>query len=206
MNWVPQWLWPHADGSEPLPADLGPIAHAPTAAHLDFITTELHRQQDREADRDRSAQGRLTALLGLASTSGALTTAFVGFGLSTTRLDVTRVQLAALLAVIAYMGLQFVAAMYHTSRGLLPREYLELSPAVLDPKQDEAVDVFRTAILSTQRSNLRRASWVTNRRLDDMSCAIRAFQHAAVGAGLLLAVIALAILNRRFEVCLPLPW
>jgi len=206
VNWLPQWLWPHPDGSEPRPADLEPIAHATSGAHLDFIATELHRQQDREADRDRSAQARVTALLGLASTSGALTTALVGFGLSATRLDVTPVQLAALLIVLGYMGLQFVAAMYHTSRGLLPREYVEIDPVVFDPEADETTDAFRTAILSTHRSNLRRASWVTNRRLDDMSCAIRAFQHAAVGAGVLLAVIALTVLNRRFGVCLPLPW
>lgn len=107
--------------------------------------------------------------------------------------------------MLAYLALQFIAAMYHTAHGLLPRDYVDLDPTVFDPRPDETATVFRTAILSTHRSNLRFNRWSTNRRLDDMSCAIQAFRDAAIGSAVLLFVVGITILNQRFGVCLPLP-
>jgi len=203
---IPQWLWPSNDGVEAPPGDLPELANATTSAHLDFIASEIHRHQDREVERDRGAQARLTALLGLSSTLATLATALIGVGFSSERLDANRVQLAALFLVLGYLALQFIAAMYHTARGLLPREYVDIDPTVLDPHPEEAADAFRAAILSTHRSNLRKTMWATNRRLDDMSCAIRGFRNAALGSAVLLCVVAITILNQRFGVCLPIPW
>jgi hypothetical protein len=203
---VPQWLWPSIDGSEAEPAALPELANATSGAHLDFVESEIYRQQERESDRDRGAQARLIALLGLSSTLATLATALIGVGLSADRIDANDIQLGALLLVLAYLALQFIAAMYHTAHGLLPRDYVDIDPAVFDPEPDETADVFRTAILSTHRSNLRKTMWSTNRRLDDMSCAVRAFANAAVGSTVLLFVIAMTILNQRFGICLPLPW
>ncbi|MDP3207751.1 MAG: hypothetical protein Q8M65_01255 [Rhodoglobus sp.] len=206
MMRVPQWLWPSVERSEAEPTALPELANATSTAHLDVVASEIYRQQEREADRDRGAQARLIALLGLSSTLATVATALIGIGLSSDRIDANDVQLAALLLVLAYLALQFIAAMFHTAHGLLPREYVEINPEVFDPKPDETATVFRTAILSTHRSNLRLTTWSTNRRLDDMSCAIQAFRNAAVGSAVLLFVIAMTILNQRFGVCLPLPW
>lgn len=205
MMRIPDWLWPSIDGSEAQPEDLPALANA-SSEHLNFIESEIRRHQEREADRDRGAQARLIALLGLSSTLATLATAITGVGLSSDRISANRVQLAVLLLLLAYLALQFVAAMYHTANGLLPRTYPDITPKALDPEPHEAADVFRAAILSSHRSNLLKTRWSTNRRLDDMTCAIGAFRNAAIGTGALLCAIALTVLNQRFDVCLPLPW
>lgn len=84
---IPQWLWPHVDGSERKPDALPELANATTAAHLDVVAAEIYRQQEREADRDRGAQARLIALLGLSSTLATLATALIGVGLSAERIN-----------------------------------------------------------------------------------------------------------------------
>lgn len=201
MSLVSDWLWPHVTGeAEVEPVGLSLLSNAPTDAHLDFIEREVREAGARETERNQSVQSRLTALLGLSSLLASLTSGMVGLALTSFPIDVSRVQLAAIVLVLSYLALQFVAAMFRTARGLLPRRVGEIQPEALDPEENETAIDFRRAILSTHRSNLLKTRWSTNRRMEEMTCAVLALRNASMGAMGLMLVGLLIILDRHFGV------
>lgn len=205
MIYPPDWLWPNDHGKvESPPPDLGLISNS-QPGHMDFIERELRDAEAREAARDQSVQSRLTAVLGFSSTLASLTSAALGFAATSTPMDLSRVQLGAVIAGLSYVGVQFIAAMFNSAAGLLPRTFSELDPAKLEPTAGESPDAFRLEFVSTKRANLVKARWATNRRMDQMTKGVRAVRNAAAGAVILLAIALLITLNRRFGLFLPLP-
>ena len=195
MRWL-HWLVAHdCQEDEPFPDGQIELPLSPSEAELDFIEREVREAQQQEAARERGVQARLIGLLGLSSLVTTVLSGAAGLA-SSVGIQWSDLVLIIVLFPFAYVSLQALAAMYYTVKGLMPRSHLKMVPW---QKSDHASTWNRRDRLARHARTIRTSDWASNRRLEDMSCALGSLKRLAWGSAVLMVSLLIAVLDQRIE-------
>lgn len=196
LDSIPDFIWPHLTGEpKPQPEDRQPVVISDVSL-LEAAEEAFSKRVEEADERLRSVDARLMPLLALASIIAAVLSASVPFALSGQFDQISTAELAVVLTILAYIGLQIVICLRAAVRGLSRRAYLALDPNDLDPQPGEASTDYRLRILEVRVNNLWHNEWATDQKVSEMAIAHEALQNMIRGvAVLVIAALVIAFIG-----------
>lgn len=193
---LPDWLIPSVEGPPPTPPDAIPLDWGtnPDVALVRLAHAELRSLIGNESDRMKAVDTKLVAVGAVAPLAMSIVTAVVTFLTSGRVANYTAPSVVAVVVGAVYVGVNFLAALRSSVRGLQARGYAEVVPSSLVPPADSCETAYLLSLCDDLSARTEQHRNTTNEKLSHLNVAHRALVNAFVGlfcTVVLLATIAI---------------
>ena len=187
---IPDWIWPHLTGNAEDPPEYEERFSTKHTESLTEAENVLQNRQNQVAERIRSVESKLIAMLTLTSVLSAVIGASLAATTALGKVEAeTEVFAWAAVILVTYVSFQVLRALWSTVAGLTRRSYKQLSLIDIVPQGEETAETYRIRLLNLQSDHLSWNEWAVNQMVGEMAVAHTALKNALTVVFLLIVLV-----------------
>ncbi len=187
---IPDWIWPHLTGHAEDPPGYKERFNTEHTDSLSEVQSVLQNRLHQVAERIRSVESKLIAMLTLTSVLSAAVGASLAASTALGKVEEeTKIFAWAAVILVFYVSVQVLRALWSTVAGLMRRSYKQLSSTDMIPQKEETAEAYRMRLLNLQSDHLFWNEWVVDQMVSEMAVAHTALRNALTVVFLLILLV-----------------